>query len=80
MNVLIDVGHELLLEEVCNYFDKLKYKCLYDREVYCGLRIKVPCNDFVCTVLAFPSGKVLLTGLKTSDCIETIYKNVVVFL
>ena len=77
VNVLVDVGHELYLNELCERFNRDGYKCLYDREVYCGLRIKVPCEGCVCTVLAFPSGKILLTGLKHPDCIKDIYTKII---
>jgi TATA-box binding protein (TBP) (component of TFIID and TFIIIB) len=81
VNVLVDASKELDLEHFCDVFKKKELKCLYDREVYCGLRVKVPCeHGNTCTGLLFPSGKIMLTGLKHVSDVQTLYDKVLVVL
>lgn len=63
MNIMIDVGTELDLDELSR---KIK-RSFYDVERYSGLRVK---EDGCGTILAFRSGKVMFTGVKNVENLE----------
>lgn len=81
VNVLLNYGKDLDLNELCEVYTKNGLNCLYDREAYCGLRVKVVGeHGNTCTSLLFPSGKMMFTGLKHECDIETIYNKVLLGL
>lgn len=78
MNILIVLNHELEIDNIVKAFHDNKIKIdghslsfFYDIERYSGLRVKI--NDIRCTILLFPSGKVMYTGLKQTQHIIIIH-------
>lgn len=74
VNILVNFDKDLYLHHLCNQF-RSTYDCLYDRDRYCGLRIKVPSiADSIkkTTILLFPSGKAMITGIRHPEDIENI--------
>jgi TATA-box binding protein (TBP) (component of TFIID and TFIIIB) len=71
INIVLDL--KLLLDLVVLYSELTKesttdlkpFTVLYDRERYCGLRMKY--NESSGTALVFPSGKVMVSGVKTIE-------------
>ena len=78
VNVLLHFGQSLYLQEICDELSQSKINCLYDREVYCGLRVKVPTeNGKTCTLIFFPSGKAILAGAKALRDIKAVIDTVI---
>jgi TATA-box binding protein (TBP) (component of TFIID and TFIIIB) len=78
VNILVNFNQPLHLHALCDAFKK-HYDCLYDRETYCGLRIKVPsiiADKAKTTILLFPSGKAMITGLRHSEDIQHIHQHI----
>jgi TATA-box binding protein (TBP) (component of TFIID and TFIIIB) len=51
--------------------------CVYERETYFGLKAKTKVGDRMITVLLFPSGNAVITGIKTGTELQEVCKNVV---
>ena len=77
VNILMDFGQTVYLQELYEELQSLKLNCLYDREVYCGLRIKVPKEEGkTCTFIIFPSGKAMLAGAKAAKDVQKIKETI----
>jgi len=76
VNIVLNLRRILKLEEMYNSLTDSSLNCIYDREVYCGLRVKIPSNDRTCTAIFFPSGKAILAGIRACDDIARIYQSI----
>lgn len=75
VNVLIDFHQAQDLLDLSKQMKNVV--CVYERETYFGLRAKTKIDDRMLTVLIFPSGKAVITGIKTGSELSEVYKNVV---
>lgn len=78
LNILVNFNKDLFLHHLCERF-RSTYDCLYDRDRYCGLRIKVPSiisPNKKTTLLLFPSGKAMITGIRHPEDIQNIHTNI----
>jgi TATA-box binding protein (TBP) (component of TFIID and TFIIIB) len=82
INLLVARGSAVDLDEVCGKLaaQGTGLQCLYDPESYCGLRIKVPKRHDQLkksTVLLFPSGKQIITGVTTGEDIDNVVERII---
>lgn len=75
INVHFGVGKQLYLrglrDLVC--VEDKRYNAVYDPDVYPGLNVKIPVDGQYVTVLAFRSGKILVTGAKTAGQVQAAH-------
>ncbi len=72
LNFVFDLKKNLDLSNLKNVLEskshiKDVFKCLYDRDTYTGLRVKHSNGG---TALIFPSGKIILSGVKNHETIS----------
>jgi hypothetical protein len=78
VNLLLNMKRTLDLPELHNLYKERSLTCLYDRETYSGLRIKIPCGGAdgasgrKATAIFFPSGKTILAGIRDPADIHQI--------
>lgn len=75
VNVMVDFGVE---QDLMALSQRMKdVVCIYDREVYFGLKVKAEIGDRKISVLVFPSGKTVITGIKCVEELSQIYTRVI---
>lgn len=73
VNVLLDVEQSIDIDNVIRHINCEKnITCHYDIERYSGLRVKIDLDRYTCTLLIFPSGKVMISGVKTANDVEVM--------
>lgn len=70
INIIHDFKKEIDIDTLIRKINEPNITCHYDIERYSGLRVKVDVIKYKCTLLIFPSGKIMITGVKNANDIE----------
>lgn len=73
INLNFGVERRLYLQGLRDEYAALGYVASYDSDTYPGLNVKLPVGDRRVTALLFKSGKVIITGAKTSEELEAAH-------
>ena len=73
INLNFGVDTRLYLQQLCERYAAMGYVASYDSDTYPGLNVKLPVGDRRVTALLFKSGKVIITGAKTAEELESAH-------
>lgn len=73
INLNFGLDRRLHLQGLRDEYAARGYQASYDSDIYPGLNVKLPVGDRRVTALLFKSGRVIITGAKTAEQLDTAH-------